>query len=52
MRILYDSKHAARVTIGIAHAKINIALARTCNELLFQLKCNFHVSAHHVFGRW
>ena len=46
----FDSKHAARVTLGVAHAKRNIALSRTCNELLSRLKCNFRDSAHHVFG--
>ena len=50
VRILYHSKHAVRVTIGVAHAKKNIALARTCNELLLRLKCNFHVPAHLVVG--
>ena len=49
-RIIFDSKHAARVTLGVAHAKRNIELARRCNELLVRLKCNIHVSAHHVFG--
>ena len=44
LRILFDSKHAARVTIAVAHAKRNIALARTCDELLLRLKCNFHAS--------
>ena len=34
LRILFDSKHAARVTVGVAHVKRNIALARTCKELL------------------
>ena len=50
LRILFDSKNAVRVTIGTAHAKKNISLARTCNELLLRLKCNFHVSAHDVYG--
>ena len=50
LRILFDSTHAARVTAGVAHATRNIALSRNCNELLLQLNCNFHVSAHHVFG--
>ena len=50
LRILFDSKHAARVTLGVAHAQRNIALARRCNELLLRLKCNFHISAHHVFS--
>ena len=49
LRILFRSKHAARVTLGVAHAKKNIALARRCNELLCRLKCNVHLSAHHVF---
>ena len=44
-----------RVTIGVAHAKRNIALARTFNEFLLGLKC-FVIrisSASHVFGlRW
>ena len=48
--ILFDSKHAARVTVGTAHAKKNLSLARTCNELLLRLTCNFHVSVHHVSG--
>ena len=43
LRILFDSKHAARVTIGVAHAVRTIALARTCNELLLRLKCIFHI---------
>ena len=46
----FDSKHAARVTVGTAHAKKNLSLARTCNELFLRLTCNFHVSAHHVHG--
>ena len=33
VRILYDSKHAARVALGVAHARRNIALAHKCNEL-------------------
>ena len=45
-----DPKHAARVTLGVVHAKRNIALARRRKGLLLRLKCNFHVSAHHVFG--
>ena len=50
LRILFDSKHAARATLGVAHAKRNIALARRCNELLLRLKCTFHISALHVFS--
>ena len=49
VRILFDSKHAARVTLGVADAK-KIALARSCNELLLRLRCKFHISVHHVFG--
>ena len=48
-RILYDSKHVVCVAIGVAHVWRNIAFVRICNELLFQLKCNIHVSVH-VFG--
>ena len=48
-RILYDSKHVVCVAIGVAHVWRNIAFVRICNEFLFQLKCNNHVSAH-VFG--
>ena len=50
LRILFDSQHADRVTLGVAHAKKHIALARTCNEHSLRLKCKFHVSTHHVFG--
>ena len=42
LRILFDSKHAARVTPGVAHAKSYIALPRRCSELLVRLKCNIH----------
>ena len=34
------------VSLGVARVWRNIARVRTCNELLFQLKCNIHVSAH------
>ena len=34
------------VSLGVAGVWRNIALVRTCNELLFQLKWNIHVSAH------
>ena len=33
VRILYDSKHAARVALGVAHAGRNIALANRCIDL-------------------
>ena len=49
-RILFDSKRAARVTVGTVHAKKNLSLARTCNEHLLRRKCNRHVSAHHVYS--
>ena len=50
LRILCDSKHAASVTIGTAHARRYISSAHTCNRLSVRLKCNFHVSAHHAHG--
>ena len=34
------------VSLGVARVWRIIALVRICNELLFQLKCNIHVSAH------
>ena len=45
-----NSKHAARGTLGVAHAKRNIALARKCNKLLFRPRCFFHISFHPVFS--
>ena len=45
----FDSKHAARVTIDVAHAKKNIVLARRCNELVAS-EVHFHISAHHHFS--
>ena len=36
VRILFDSKHAAHVTLGVAHARRHIALARKCNELVLR----------------
>ena len=50
MRILNDSKHAARVALGVAHACRNIALASKCNELILRSKDKIYVSIHHVFG--
>ena len=50
LRTPFDSKHAARVTLGVAHAKNNIALACTWNTLLLHLECKFHFSANHVFS--
>ena len=50
LRILFDSKHAASVTVGTAHARRNISSAHTSNKLSVRLKCNFHVSAHHAHG--
>ena len=49
MRILYDSKHAARVAPGVARARRNIALANKCNDLVLRWKGKFH-TVHHVFG--
>ena len=37
-RILHDSKHAARVTLGVAQAKRNIALAHKSNDLFFAVE--------------
>ena len=36
-----DSKHAARVTFGVDHARRNITSASQCNELLLRSKCLF-----------
>ena len=36
-----DSKHAARVTFGVDHARRNITSACQCNELLLRSKCLF-----------
>ena len=33
VRILYDSKHAARVALGVLHARKNIALAHKRNDI-------------------
>ena len=49
-RFFQDSKHAARVTLGVAHARRNIALARKCNELLLRSRYFFHIWFHHVFS--
>ena len=50
VRILYDPTHAARVALGVAHARNNIALANRCNDFVFRSKGKFHVAVHHVFG--
>ena len=50
LRILFDSKHAARVTIGTGHAIRNVAFTRTCNEIMLRVKCKIYVSAHHLYG--
>ena len=50
VRILCDSKHAARVAIGVAHARRNISLASNCNDLILRYKGKFHISPHHVYG--
>ena len=49
MRILYDSKHAARMALGVARAKRNIDL-KSCNDLLLRAKNRIFASVHHVFG--
>ena len=38
VRILYDSKHAARVALGVLHARKNNALAHICNDLFASQK--------------
>ena len=40
LRILFGSKHAARVTLRFCPRKNNIVLARRSNELPLRLKCN------------
>ena len=50
MRIVYDSKHAARVALGVAHARRNKSLASRCNDLVLLSKDKYHISMHHVFG--
>ena len=45
-----DSKHAAGVTLGIAHARRSMASLRKCNELCMRSKHLFHISSHHVFS--
>ena len=50
MRILHDSKHAARVARGVAHARRNIILAFRCNDSVLRSKDKFYISIHHVFG--
>ena len=41
VRILYDSKHAARVALGVAHAGNNIALACRCNDSFSSVRTSF-----------
>ena len=43
--VFNDSKHAAGVTLGIAHARRSMALLRTCNELFMRSKHLFHFSS-------
>ena len=50
MRILYDSKHVARVALGVAHGCWNIALANKCNDLDLRSKGKSHIAVHHVLG--
>ena len=51
MRILYFSKHVARVALGVAHGCWNIALANKCNDLDLRSKGKSHIAVHHVLGR-
>ena len=49
VRFCSDSKHAARVTIGVDHARRNIASARQCIAVLLRSKCLFSVSRFIMF---
>ena len=49
-RILYESKHAARMALGLALAKKNINLANRCDDLLLRTKNKIFISVHHVYG--
>ena len=40
---LYDSKHAAGVVLGVAHARRIIALANDCYDLVLRSKGNFRL---------
>ena len=44
-----NSKHAARVTLGVDHAQRNIASARQCIAVLLRSKCLFSVSRFIMF---
>ena len=48
--VLYDSKHAARVACGVAHAGRNITLASKCNDLGLRSEDKIYISIHHVYG--
>ena len=49
VRFSFYSKHAASVTLGVAHARRNIARARMCHMLLMRSRHRFHTSFHDVF---
>ena len=49
VRVLFDSKHAARATLWYCSRKQkHIALACKCYELLLRLKCKFHMQGMNV----
>ena len=50
MRILYDSKHVARVALGVAHGCWNTAWANKCNDLDLRSKGKSNIAVHHVLG--
>ena len=51
MRILYDSKHAVRVTRGVAHAERNIILRPTnAVSWFYGPEADFYISIHHVLS--
>ena len=53
VRILCDSKYAARVALGVAHDRKNIALASRCNDLFCGVKTSFMLPLIVFFwSRW
>ena len=52
VRILYFSKHVARVDLGDAHARRKIALANVCNVLVLRFKDRLGITGHHLSSRW
>ena len=52
VRILYYSKHVARVDLGDAHARRKIVLANVCNDLVLLFKGRWGITGHHFSSRW